>query len=283
MRPLLKWAGGKARLAQSIGEAFQDPCKGVYYEPFCGAGSVFLYRRSKGQIDGAVLSDINPKLVAVHTAVRDTLDLLLEELDRLPQEDWRERYYEVRESYNEGPHEGPAHAARFIWLNRAGFNGLYRENRKGGFNVPIGRYDRLSFPEESHFRQVSELLQGVEIRTSTFEPILKRARKGDQVYCDPPYVPLSTTASFVGYHKSAFNQTHQLALAREAQRAAHEGAVVVLSNHDLPVVRTEIYPKDAGFVYVARPEVSRSISRKGAGRQRVGEVIARIGPLPRVA
>lgn len=283
MKPLLKWAGGKARLAQSIGAAFQDPCKGLYYEPFCGAGSVFLYRRAMGQVGDAVLSDINPKLVALHTSVRDHVDLLLEELDKLPKDDWKERYYEVREAYNEGPHEGPAHSARFIWLNRAGFNGLYRENRKGGFNVPVGRYAALSFPSEERFREVAALLEGVEIRTSSFEGVLQRARKGDQVYCDPPYVPISTTASFVGYHKSAFGPSHQLALAKEARRAALAGAVVVLSNHDLPVVRTEIYPQDAGFEYVARPQVARAISRRGSGRQRVGEVIARIGPLPRVA
>ncbi|MCA9491504.1 MAG: Dam family site-specific DNA-(adenine-N6)-methyltransferase, partial [Myxococcales bacterium] len=135
MKPILKWAGGKSRLAPQIASAFASPCEGTYYEPFVGSAAVYLHLKAEGKIGRAVLSDANEKLVAVHRAVRDRVDDLLDALASLPTEDWRERYYEVREAYNVGPFAGPLHAARFIWLNRAGYNGLYRENRRGEFNV----------------------------------------------------------------------------------------------------------------------------------------------------
>ncbi len=282
MKPILKWAGGKARLAEQISQAFGEPCAGTYYEPFLGAASVFLFRRSRGEVGQAVLSDANDKLMEVHRAVRDSLPELVEALYALPSEDWRERYYEIREAYNQGPWTGPLHAARFIWLNRAGFNGLYRENRKGMFNVPVGRYAKLYLPSQERLAQVSELLQGTRLLTATFEEVLDLAGTADQVYCDPPYVPLSPTASFTGYCSLPFGIPEQKALASAARRAAMKGARVVLSNHDLPVVRNEIYPVTRGFEHVARPRVARAISRRATSRKKVGEVIAAIGPEGRV-
>ncbi len=281
MRPILKWAGGKARLAPSICKAFEDPCQGTYYEPFAGGLAVFLHRKTLGHVGQAVLTDVNPKLIAVHRAVQTDVEGLLEALGRLPGgEDWRDRYYEVREAYNAGPWEGTPHAARFLWLNRAGFNGLYRENRSGRFNVPVGRYARLSFPSPEAFREVSRLLQGAEIRVADFRDVLAEAGEGDQVYCDPPYVPLGGTASFTAYAKAPFGIEEQRALAIAAREAALRGARVVLSNHDVPLVRRDLYPKSRGFEHVARPRVTRPISRKAAGRKdRVTEVIAAIGPL----
>lgn len=277
MRPILKWAGGKARLAPNVCLAFRGYCAGTYIEPFAGAGAVALHRIAAGQVSDVVLSDVNAKLMAVHTAIRDDVDAVLEELQALPSDDWKERYYAVRQSFNDGPHVGPAHAARFLWLNRAGFNGLYRENRSGGFNVPVGRYARLSLPAESHFREVSGLLQGVTLLSTDFRAAIARAGDGDQVYCDPPYVPLTATANFTAYSKSPFGLREQRALAITAREAASRGAQVVLSNHDTPLVRQDIYPLAEGFRHVERPMVKRAISRHGATRKAVGEVIAAIG------
>ena len=282
MKPLLKWAGGKARLARDINRAFGGPCAGTYHEPFAGSGAVFLYRRSIGAVRGpAVLSDLNDKLMATHRAIRDEVESVLDELARLPAEDWRERYYQVREAYNAGPWEGAAHAARFLWLNRAGFNGLYRENRRGLFNVPVGRYKRVALPSAERFRAVSQMFQGVELVASGFTEALERAQQGDHVYCDPPYVPLSETARFTAYCSSPFGLEQQLALAGAALTAARRGAKVVLSNHDLPVVRDDLYPLADGFRHVDRMQVSRAISRKASSRStRVSELVARVGPLP---
>lgn len=279
MKPYLKWAGGKARLAPKICSAFANPTPGTYIEPFAGAGAVALHRLTKGTVSDVVLSDVNQKLMAVHEAIRDDVDGVLHELSRLPGDDWRERYYDIRTMFNAGPHTGPAHAARFIWLNRAGFNGLYRENRKGEFNVPVGRYAKLSIPSEDHFREVSRLLDGVTLLSVDFREAIARAGKGDQVYCDPPYVPLSATANFTAYSKSPFGPTEQRALAITAREAAKRGAEVVLSNHDTPHVRQDIYPLHEGFRHVARPMVKRAISRQGSTRRPVSEVIAAIGPM----
>ena len=279
MKPVLKWAGGKARLAPKIAEVFKRPCKGTYYEPFLGSGAVFLHLKAAGLIERAVLSDANPKLVAVHRAVRDVVDDVLDALERLPKEDWRERYYDVREAYNQGPFSGPTHAAHFLWLNRAGYNGLYRENRKGRFNVPVGRYAALRLPSEERFREVSEALQGTDLREASFEEVIREAGRRDHVYCDPPYVPLTETARFTGYCSRPFGITEQRLLAEVAREAGHAGAKVVLSNHDLPVVRNELYPKKEGFRHVAKPRVARAISR--GERRAVQEMIAAIGPLRR--
>lgn len=281
-KPLLKWAGGKSRIAGDICDAFREPCSGTYFEPFVGSAAVFLDRRARHRIGKAVLSDVNAKLVETHRAVRDDVDGVIRALEAIGTTNWRERYYEVREAYNAGPWDGPEHAARFIWLNRAGFNGLYRENRHGSYNVPIGSYARLALPEPSQFWEISRLLQGVELVSGGFAAVLDRVRPGDQVYCDPPYVPLSATANFTAYSKDPFGPAQQLALAREAVRIGRLGATVVLSNHDTPYVRDELYPDGAGF-RVSRIEVSRAISRDGASRRPVGEVIATIGGRLRVA
>lgn len=279
MKPVLKWAGGKAKLAPQICGAFGEPCEGTYYEPFVGAGAVFFYRRAMGTVKRAVLSDANGKLMEVHRAIRDDVHGVLRALDAMPADDWRERYYEVRARYNEVPPKGNAHAARFLWLNRAGYNGLYRENRKGAYNVPIGSYAKLSLPSREVFMLISDLLQGVELVTGSFEMVMSEASEEDQVYCDPPYVPLSSTASFTGYCAGGFDHEDQKALALSARKAALRGARVVLSNHDLPVVRNELYPERNGFALVGRPRVKRAISRNASERRRVCEVIASIGPL----
>ncbi len=283
MKPLLKWAGGKARLVSQIDQAFGQACTGRYFEPFLGSGAVYLHLRAASRVGAAVLSDANPKLVAVHVAVRDDVEGVLRALRQLPREDWRERYYDVREAYNVGPFSGSLHAARFLWLNRAGYNGLYRENLQGRFNVPVGRYASLRLPDPSHFRAVSALLQGTRIVAQPFQATIRQAGEGDHVYCDPPYVPLTATACFTGYCGRRFELSEQRELAEVAQEAARSGARVVLSNHDLPVVRDELYPRALGFEHVARPRLTRAISR--GPRRAVHEMIATIGPIaqPRAA
>jgi DNA adenine methylase len=278
VKPLLKWAGGKSRIAVDIERAFGERCSGTYYEPFVGSAAVYLYRRDRMLCGRAVLSDVNAKLVETHRAIRDDPDAVIQAIAALPQVNWKEQYYSVREAYNHGPWVGPEHAARFIWLNRAGFNGLYRENRHGQFNVPAGSYSRLTIPEPSAFWEVSRMLQGVELMVGGFAAVMERAGPNDHVYCDPPYVPLSETACFTAYSKEPFDLQEQAELARLARLAAARGARVVLSNHDVPVVRDELYAERHGFSLHGQ-QVHRAISRNGADRKAVPEVIAAIGPL----
>jgi DNA adenine methylase len=277
---LLKWAGGKSRLAPLISSAFSGPCTGTYFEPFLGSAAVFLHRFAAGEVGAAVLSDANPKLTAFHIAVRDQVDDVVAKLAALPIEDVRDRYYDVREAFNDGPHAGPRHAARLIWLNRTNFNGLYRENRNGGYNVPAGRHQRIDIPSASRLREVSSALQGVEIVACSYEQAFQRAGRGDQLYCDPPYLPLNATARFTSYYRERFSVEHQVELAGHAMRAAFHGAEVVLSNHDVPLVRDELYRHCCGFRHVARPQVSRAIAGAAASRRSTAEIVAAIGPFP---
>lgn len=237
---------------------------------------MFLHLRASGFDGFAMLTDTNERLINMYQVLRTDCSGLMDALDALPKDDWRDRYYDMREEFNEEPPDltpilrfRVRNAALFLWLNRHCFNGLYRENRKGKFNVPIGSYKTINFPSRERFHEVSTALQGALILCRTFSVALANAGPGDVVYCDPPYVPRGTTANFVGYTKDGFGPENQEALAQEAALASARGARVVLSNHDLPVVR-EMYD---GFEITAL-QVSRSISREGSTRAKVGEVLA---------
>jgi DNA adenine methylase len=301
--PLLKWAGGKSRLAPRIalalaaGLAAGGDGEGLnagtaYVEPFCGSLAVYLYLRSRFGIGtmgpAPLLCDTNRRVVAFHQAVRDTPYDVLEELGRLPADgSYREAYNTVRTAFNEGMNGGARHAARMLWLNKACFNGLFRENKKGMFNVPVGRYERLSLPSADQVYQVSRLLEGTRLEALDFPASLRLAREGwwipgtetwgerkiqKVVYCDPPYVPLSETASFTGYAAGGFGLEDQAVLGRELVQTARAGAVVVLSQADLPAV-TDKDGLFAGLEVVDRFEVQRSISRGARGK--AGEVLMR--------
>jgi DNA adenine methylase len=281
MLALLKWAGGKSKLAPVIDAAFRGPCEGTYFEPFCGGASVYLHRRRQGTIGRAVLSDANPRLIAFYRAIQSDVDGVLKALGRLPElqgQGWPDTYYEVRATFNDGGPDGPDQAARLLWLNRGGYNGLYRENRSGGFNVPVGRNRAMRLPPSARLTELSGLLQGATLVAASFEQVLAGAGAGDQVYCDPPYVPLGGDASFTAYHGGDFGSDAQRALVDAVRSAAGRGAVVVLSNHDLPSVRRELYARDQGFQIVHELAVARSIGRGAESRVRVGELVARIGP-----
>lgn len=274
--PLLKWCGGKTKLAPAIDEAFGGPCRGRYIEPFLGSGSVFLYRVAAGRVSASnvALSDVNAKLMSFHRAVRDQWLSVSSCLALLPWTGpWRDAYTEIRAAFNAPGQSEIAQAARFVWLNKACFNGLYRENKAGHFNVPIGSYKTLSLPTPVHFGEVSRALQGAHLTARSFATAMLDVVAGDQVYCDPPYVPLNQTASFTTYSAGGFGQVQQKDLAVAARVAVKRGARVVLSNHDLPIVR-ELYE---GFEF-RELQVKRSVSCKGASRKPVGELLIIGGP-----
>ena len=290
VRPFLKWPGGKARLAPEIDRALGPWMGGRHYiEPFCGALAVYLHRLGQGRLGKAraVLSDANPNLMALMTTVRDDVHSLCEALDALPRgEGWEDSYYDMREKFNAEVRQGvtavgtSAHAAKMVWLNKCCFNGLWRENKRGLMNSPIGRYARPSIPSAASLRQAGVALRDTILRTGDFEQSMELAGDGDQVYCDPPYVPLSVTSSFTSYTAGGFSWKDQQRLANAARAAVDRGARVVLSNHDLGVVR-ELYG-DLGFSF-GSVETRRSISCKGSGRsKRVSELVIWDGMLDRV-
>jgi DNA adenine methylase len=210
------------------------------------------------------------------TVLKENPKGLEEELGKMPRENWKSSYAGLRTEFNQSRMEGPRMAALLIWLNRAGFNGLYRENKSGIYNVPPGDYNILVFPNGPELRAVSQALVGVELRRSHFRHVLAEALGGDQIYADPPYIPKSTSASFTAYSSDGFTLTDQTLLAQTARSLAWRGVEVVLSNHDVPLAR-ELYSPDKGFEIVPL-QVKRSISCKGAGRDPAGEILVRIGP-----
>ncbi|RME23458.1 MAG: DNA adenine methylase [Deltaproteobacteria bacterium] len=265
-RPFLKWAGGKGQIVGVL-ERLAPKEFGAYHEPFVGGGALFFALARAGRLSGKKvhLSDINAELVATWKAVRDDVSEVIGQLQKHRYE--REYYYRVRD---QDPEKLPPAdlAARMIFLNRCGFNGLYRVNSKGKFNVPFGRYKNPLICDRENLEAVSKVLDGVNIECEPFERVLTRARRGDFVYFDPPYVPLSKTSSFVSYAKDGFGLEDQERLAEVFGKLARRGVRVMLSNSDTPFVR-DLY-RDYLLVPV---KAKRPINSRGNRRGPIGELV----------
>ncbi|MDX2098831.1 MAG: DNA adenine methylase [Leptolyngbyaceae cyanobacterium bins.59] len=232
-RPFLKWAGGKGRLIQQYLPYFPRYYQ-TYYEPFLGGGAIFFYLTPPK----AVLMDINSELVNVYRCVKDSVEPLISLLENHRQCHSRDYYYHIRSLRNGDSLE---RAARMIYLNKTCFNGLYRENLKGEFNVPMGRYKNPQIFDEKLLRAASDALRNTEIYAEPFDYTLKLARsRQDFVYFDPPYYPISPTSNFTGYSRFSFNQEDQRHLKNVFATLAERGVQVMLSNSDCPFVR-ELY------------------------------------------
>jgi DNA adenine methylase len=263
-RPFLKWAGGKSQLLGALSERVpRRPAFKRYFEPFLGGGALFFSLLPKrGQ-----LSDVNDEIINCYQVVRDDVGALIEALGDHRYDETH--YYAVRDT-------DPARlgrverAARTIFLNKTGFNGLYRVNRAGKFNVPFGRYAKPAICDEANLRACSAALGDTEISTSDFERSASRAAAGDFVYFDPPYVPVSRTAAFTAYAPGGFGLDAQSRLATLFAKLAARGVDVLLSNSDVPEIR-ELY---ASFCIETIP-ASRVINCKAARRGPVNELLVR--------
>lgn len=232
-RPFLKWAGGKSRLIAQY-QPFLPQAFDTYYEPFLGGGALFFYLRPQR----AVLSDINPELVNVYTCVRDRVEELIEQLTHHAAHHGQDYYYQMRAETPEPP---VARAARLIYLNKTCFNGLYRVNAQGQFNVPMGRYSNPKICDRDLLQAASEALQSATIVQRSFHQILEaNITPQDFVYFDPPYQPLSVTSNFTGYSRDAFTAAHQIQLRDIFAQLAQLQVQVLLSNSDCPFIR-ELY------------------------------------------
>jgi DNA adenine methylase len=267
-KPFLKWAGGKTRLVQTLRRILPD---GNYrfIEPFVGSGAVFLNTRYLS----ALLSDRNPDIIHLYAVLKAGREGFIDQCRRLFVEpnNSAEKFYALRDEFN-ACHEAERRSALFVYLNRHCFNGLCRYNRKGAFNVPFGRYDRVYFPA-GEMRAFAERLEMAELRAMDFRRALALAGHGDVVYCDPPYVPLTATANFTGYAAGGFSERDQRELHTLAVEAADRGALVVLSNHDTPFTR-HLYRGAARLESLLMP---RTISCDGTNRTKAAELIAVFG------
>ncbi len=269
-QPFLKWAGGKGRLIAHY-RRFFPPRYGHYYEPFIGSGAVFLAL----QPTAATLNDRNPALITAYRHIRDSLAALLPHLERLraryhgtPPDARAPLYYQWRDQYNRLPVGDLHKTALLLVLNKTCYNGLYRENRRGGFNVPFGRYANPQMFTAANLHAVAHTLRSATLHSSDFAAVMQAAQPGDFVYCDPPYIPVSASASFTAYTREAFGLAEHQRLAATARAVARRGVQVMLSNADVPLVY-ELY---AGF-HIARVQASRAINSNAAKRGKVSEVV----------
>jgi DNA adenine methylase len=260
-RPFIKWAGGKGRLIQQYSPYFPQSFR-TYYEPFLGGGAIFFHLHPKR----AILMDINPELVNVYRCVRDEVEPLIALLWQHQTKHCPEYYYWVRANPRGTNLEK---AARLIYLNKTCFNGLYRENSKGQFNVPIGRYKNPRICDPDLLRSASFSLRTARIEVNPFEAILKYAKnEQDFVYFDPPYYPLSQTSSFTAYSRYAFTKNDQLKLRDTFITLANRGVKVMLSNSDCTFIQ-DLY---RGF-RIHTILAARAINSKAEKRGKITEVL----------
>ena len=258
MRPFLKWAGGKRQLLPTLRE-FYPTAFAAYREPFLGSGAVFFDLVNQGRLVGhrTVLTDTNGDLIGCYAHVRDEPEAVIQRLRRLAAgytRDPKGHYYRVREKFNparraisnghgiESGRYTANLAAMLVYLNRTGFNGLFRLNSKGGFNVPLGRYSNPRICDTENLRNVATVLSDptTSIEQVRYMGSLAGAKAGDFVYLDPPYAPLSSTARFTSYTFEGFSTTDQEQLQQTVIRLARTGCWVLLSNSTAPEV-AELY------------------------------------------
>lgn len=267
-KPFLKWAGGKATLAPQIIKLL-PPHIATYYEPFVGGGAVFwalsvsVLGGQRARYYNSVLSDVNRELVDTYRAVRNQPTALMRELTGMATDE--ETYLEVRASK---PTTLVARAARTIYLNKTGFNGLYRVNQRGEFNVPWGKRKNPGLYVHDNIVECSKRLAHTTLRSDDFAAVLYSAREGDAVYLDPPYVPVSVTSNFTSYTAAKFGPADQERVARVFRELVERGVHVVASNADCKEVR-RLY---RGFK-MHKVSVRRNINSKGNARGPVGELL----------
>jgi DNA adenine methylase len=266
----LKWAGGKSQLIEQF-ESLFPPSFSKYCEPFVGSGAVFFYVRSNLKPDKVILSDINEELMNCFIVVRDNPYELIELLFNHKNNHSKEYYYATRSiEYNRL--NSIESAARLIYLNKSCFNGLYRVNSRGEFNVPFGDIHNPRIYDKNMLLQASQLLQGVELRVMTFEKVLDIAERNDFIYLDPPYFPLSKTSSFTKYSKGDFALMEQKRLSEVFRMLDSRGCLVMLSNSDHPVVR-ELYEDYMKYTVMVRAK--RMINSVGNRRGPINEMVIR--------
>lgn len=269
-RPPVKWAGGKGQLLARYRELYPAACGcpaggGFYIEPFTGGGAVFFDLAP----EQAILIDSNFELINFYNAVKYQLDELVEELHRHRRSNAEEYYYQVR-ALDPEEMTAPQRAGRFLYLNKTGFNGLWRVNRKGQHNVPYGKYKNPAIFDTDNLRQVSQALQSALILHGDFQMALEHAGPGDFVYCDPPYHPLSETARFTSYTAEAFGVREQERLAALYRQLDERGCLLMLSNSDTPLIH-QLYE---GYDF-QRVQARRAINCKGERRGFISELVIR--------
>lgn len=266
----LKWAGGKKKLVEAILARAPSRIRN-YHEPFLGGGAVFFELARRGAFKAACLTDSNADLIATYREVRDRPSALINALGKMAKQHSEDFYYQVR---GRVPDTQAEQAARFIYLNRTCFNGLYRTNRSGRFNVPFGSYANPNIARGAEILEASRLLQRVELVAQDFGACESAIRAEDFVYCDPPYLPISETSKFTAYTAEGYTSEDQADLIDMLYRVRMLGASFVLSSSDIPIVHKQVHALDwRKSIKIDAIAASRSIAAKGGSRKKVNELL----------
>ena len=273
VRPFLKWAGGKRQLLPEIVKYVPKRIsKHTYYEPFIGGGALLF----ELQPPKAVINDTNKELINCYKVIRDSLDELMEELSKDKYSNSETSYYQMRDlDRSTKKYEILSEvekAARIIYLNKTCYNGLFRVNSQGQFNVPFGRYKNPNFLDDAVLRAVNKYLNSnnITLLNQDFAEAVKDAKRGDFVYFDPPYDPVSETASFTGYDVNGFNRDEQERLKEEFDALHKKGCKVMLSNSCTDFIM-DLYKDYQDTIIKVR--ATRSINSNALKRGRVDEVL----------
>ncbi len=266
-RPFLKWAGGKSRLLAQFEPLFPNDIQ-QFCEPFVGSGAVFfhLQRNAVAPFD-ALLSDENDELINCYRIVREAPEELIAQLAEHDAQHGDEYFYATR-SQRPGKLDPTTRAARTIYLNKTCFNGLYRVNKRGEFNVPMGRYRSPRILDRENLLAVSQTLQNVALEVNDFRSLPEKVQTGEFIYFDPPYNPVSKTANFTSYTAHEFNDNDQRELAAVYRRLDRLGCQLMLSNSDTSLVR-ELYT----HFRIAEVFVGRAINSRAERRGKVRELV----------
>jgi len=267
---IVKWAGGKRQLLPQLEPLFPKKIN-RYFEPFIGGGSVAFYLSKTRNPKKMFLSDINEELINVYSVVKDNVGELISLLKKYKlkhDKKGKDFYLSIRKQDPEVM-SAVSRAARFIYLNRTCFNGLYRVNSKGGFNVPMGNYKNPGIVQEEKLKEISGLLENVELKVQSFDKILSKAKKGDFIYFDPPYYPLNR-ASFTKYAKDDFLEEEHRKLFRLFAALDKKGCKVMLSNSNAPFI-LDLYKKYKKKM--KHVDATRMINCNAEKRGKVKEVV----------
>ncbi len=288
LKPFIKWVGGKGQLIEEIEKMLPSDGEKVltkYAEPMVGGGALLFNVLSRHQFDELYISDINPELINAYIAIKQNVEALIKRLNEmqmtflpLDENGRKYYYYNVRDKFNTvklSDSTSAEKAAYFIFLNKTCFNGLYRVNRKGLFNVPMGSYKNPTICDADNLRNIHEALQNVTIVCGDYSQSQSFIDSETFVYLDPPYRPISETSAFTSYNSDAFDDSEQIRLAKFIDEINAAGAKIVLSNSDPKNVNEEDNFFDNLYknYKINRVEASRAINSKGDKRGKINELL----------
>ncbi|HBI34474.1 MAG TPA: DNA methyltransferase [Candidatus Moranbacteria bacterium] len=272
-KPFVKWVGGKRQLLKQFRERDLyppydfDPKTATYFEPFVGGGAMFFDLLPKK----AVLSDMNAELVTTYNVIKNDVEGLIKKLKEYQKKNNKEYFLKVRAQDFKKLSDVDV-AARFIYLNRTCFNGMFRVNGSGQFNVPFGDNKNPLICDEENLRKAHDAMKYTKILHQDYGKVLEKAKKGDFVYFDPPYCPVNATSSFTSYTKEGFLEKQQIELKDAFMELHKRGCYVMLSNSDTPFIN-ELYSGLGKKIKIHTVDAGRSINSKGTGRGKIKEVV----------